>query len=179
MQLVIFTLNRSIKNMVLEDEQQQSKRKRISHLSIPSRLLLQEIIVEILLRLPVESLLRCKSVCKSWYSLISGQYFINSHVKLWTNRHRYERHQYGHPRLIFIVSHKQRLSHKDSRFRLISSCNGLFCIVDKDTLTIYNPSTRIHKRLPFSGFLFVDYAFGYDDSTDDYKFVGVSFIDKK
>ncbi|PWA96611.1 F-box associated interaction domain-containing protein [Artemisia annua] len=118
--------------MVLEDEQQQSKRKRISHLSIPSRLLLPEIIVEIL---------------------------------------------YGHPRLIFRVSHKQ-LSHKDFRFMLIGSCNGFFCIVDKDTLTIDNPSTRIHKRLPFSGFRFADYAFGYDDSTDDYKVVSVSLDNK-
>ncbi|PWA75646.1 F-box associated interaction domain-containing protein [Artemisia annua] len=61
---------------------------------------------------------------------------------------------------------------------LIGSCNGFFCIVDKDTLTIDNPSTRIHKRLPFSGFRFTDYAFGYDDSIDDYKVVGASLDNK-
>ena len=40
-------------------------------------------IVEIiLLRLPVKFLIRCKSVCKAWQSLISDPYFIKTHLKL-------------------------------------------------------------------------------------------------
>ncbi|GKA83934.1 F-box associated domain containing protein [Tanacetum coccineum] len=92
------------------------KRKRIDGLSmIPSRLLLPEIIVEILLRFPIETLLRC-------------------------------------------------------------SCNGLLCIVTDwiSTPFLYNPNTRIYKRLPYSGFGFgVRFTFGYDESSDDYKVVGI------
>lgn len=35
---------------------------------------------QVLIRLPVKSLLMCKSVCKPWLSLISDPYFIKSHI---------------------------------------------------------------------------------------------------
>ncbi|XP_061371664.1 F-box/kelch-repeat protein At3g23880-like [Gastrolobium bilobum] len=41
-----------------------------------------DVIHEILLRLPVKSLVRFKSVCKSWHSLISDPHFANSHYEL-------------------------------------------------------------------------------------------------
>lgn len=37
-------------------------------------------VTEILLRLPVKSLLQCKSVCKLWLSIISDPYIIKSHL---------------------------------------------------------------------------------------------------
>ncbi|GJY47009.1 F-box associated domain containing protein [Tanacetum coccineum] len=53
-----------------------------------------EIIREILLKLPVESLLRCKSVSKDWYSLISDQNFIKTHYTLSsTNNINYAQHR--------------------------------------------------------------------------------------
>ncbi|XVF60530.1 hypothetical protein PTKIN_Ptkin08bG0054900 [Pterospermum kingtungense] len=39
-----------------------------------------DLVVEILLNLPVKSLLRFKSVCKSWYALIDSNEFINMHL---------------------------------------------------------------------------------------------------
>ena len=44
------------------------------------------LVEEILLRLPPKSLLRLKSVCKSWNTLISGQYFVNKHLKFSINK---------------------------------------------------------------------------------------------
>lgn len=38
------------------------------------------VMIEILLRLPVKTLLICKSVCKSWLCIISTSYFIKSHL---------------------------------------------------------------------------------------------------
>lgn len=38
------------------------------------------LVTEILVRLAVKSLLRCKSVCKLWLSIISDHYFIKSHL---------------------------------------------------------------------------------------------------
>lgn len=38
-------------------------------------------VTEILLRLPVKSLLLCKSVCKPWLSTISNPHFVKSHIQ--------------------------------------------------------------------------------------------------
>ncbi|XP_026421161.1 F-box protein CPR1-like [Papaver somniferum] len=45
----------------------------------------EEIQNDILLRLPVKSLLACKCACKNWYALISTSDFINSHVTIQKN----------------------------------------------------------------------------------------------
>ncbi|XP_050248382.1 F-box/kelch-repeat protein At3g06240-like [Quercus robur] len=39
-----------------------------------------EVIIDILKRLPADSLIRCRCVCKSWYSLISTPHFITNHL---------------------------------------------------------------------------------------------------
>ncbi|KAL1558848.1 hypothetical protein AAHA92_09263 [Salvia divinorum] len=55
-----------------------------------------EIITEVLLRLPVNSLGRFKAVSKEWYSLISSSYFVMSHLKFSTKNNIYI-----HDKLIF------------------------------------------------------------------------------
>ncbi|KAK9741635.1 hypothetical protein RND81_03G118700 [Saponaria officinalis] len=49
----------------------------------------QELIFDILSRLPVKSLLRFKSVCKRWYSMIHDNEFIAVHLERSRNRHFY------------------------------------------------------------------------------------------
>ncbi|KAJ0818342.1 putative F-box domain-containing protein [Helianthus annuus] len=164
--------------------------------------LLQEIIVEILSRLPVESLLRCRSVCKSWYSLISDPHFVKTHLTLSTcNKH------YAHHRLIFSTVPKINLKssslyhvlynhsvdaleldyplkHPRKSVWIVGSCNGLLCIaIEEDTLFIWNPSTRNSSRLPYCGRkalpgCYVLYGFGYQESTDDYRVVEISCVFK-
>lgn len=48
----------------------------------------EEFIHEILLRLPVKSLIKCSTVCKSWSSLIKSSAFVDTHLslKLQSNR---------------------------------------------------------------------------------------------
>ncbi|PON71184.1 hypothetical protein TorRG33x02_254760, partial [Trema orientale] len=41
----------------------------------------EEVVEEILLRLPTESLLICKCVCKLWYNLITEPSFVNKHLR--------------------------------------------------------------------------------------------------
>ncbi|KAK4340944.1 hypothetical protein RND71_039445 [Anisodus tanguticus] len=48
----------------------------------------EDVLVDILLRLPVESLLRFKCVCKYWYALIKGPSFIEKHFHHKNNRAR-------------------------------------------------------------------------------------------
>ncbi|MCD9560534.1 hypothetical protein HAX54_019231, partial [Datura stramonium] len=75
---------------------------------------------------------------------------------------------------------------------VVGSVNGLICLVIKDNdLVLWNPSIRKFRKLPDSGLKFevsigsyfdsytiVMYGFGYDESTDDYKVVGVLCNDK-
>ena len=171
--------------MALEDEHDRLKKIKISYFPI-------EIIVEILSRLPVKSLLRYKSVCKSWCSLISDPCFIRSHASLSTSdisiaNHRLVIHDVTNKffkscslyDLLFEKSSNEfehcfplELTSKP-HLQIIGSCNGLLCILKFPTLIIYNPSTRITSKLPkvpnvSYGMM---HGFGYDESTDDYKVV--------
>ncbi|PWA80878.1 F-box associated interaction domain-containing protein [Artemisia annua] len=112
-----------------------------------------EIILEILSRLPVKSLLR---------------YAKDSHYSK----------SYPLYDVLFKKSNKLHTSFpleliSKPNLRVIGSCNGLLCILDVQTLIIYNPSTRMWSKLykaPFG----VLYGFGYDESTDDYKVVVIT-----
>ncbi|XP_076891845.1 F-box/kelch-repeat protein At3g06240-like isoform X2 [Bidens hawaiensis] len=152
-----------------------------------------DIAVEILLRLPVESVLRCKSISKSWYSLISDPQFVKSHLAISTTNN-------VHHRLIFSTANRKKLEtcnlddvlydnsinaveldhpseHPSKDVWIVGSCNGLVFIAMYKALFIWNPSTRRSNRLPPSGCckmqlgLYVVYGFGYQESTDDYKLV--------
>jgi hypothetical protein len=70
--------------MELQNEEGRRKRRRRRRSSPPSQNpeLSEEIIVEeILVRLPVKSLVRFKSVCKAWRATISDPIFIRAHLR--------------------------------------------------------------------------------------------------
>ncbi|XP_027119956.1 F-box/kelch-repeat protein At3g23880 isoform X1 [Coffea arabica] len=167
-----------------------------------------ELIFEILSRLPVKSLLRFRCVSKSWLSLISSSEFIKAHLEKSLNEHDYNRHK-----LLFIsdrifkncslnpalnasktpstetsaniVDNPMRFN-RGSLPYIVGSCNGLVCIKSpRNRLYFWNPATRKSKRLPKFGSKTVHnnwwdslfcYGFGYDESNEDYKVVGVSFV---
>ncbi|KAK6121580.1 hypothetical protein DH2020_044675 [Rehmannia glutinosa] len=56
---------------------------------IIGRALPKETITEILVRLPVKSLLRFRSVSKGWLSLISSSHFVKAHLKVLTKNNAY------------------------------------------------------------------------------------------
>ncbi|KAI7735623.1 hypothetical protein M8C21_031939 [Ambrosia artemisiifolia] len=170
----------------------------------PPVLLLEEIIVEILCRLPVESLLRCRSVCKLWYSLISDPLFVKSHLSLSTSNTTNPRCY----RLIFSTLPKINLKtsslydalyhhsldpieldypmkHPRKSVWIVGSSNGLLCIaIEEDTLFLWNPTTRKSTRLPYCGRkshpgCYVLYGFGYSSTVDDdYRVVEISCVFK-
>ncbi|GKD03489.1 F-box protein CPR1-like protein, partial [Tanacetum coccineum] len=95
---------------------------------------------EILLRLQVNDLIRCKSVCKSWNSLISSPRFVKSQIKRHSN-------EIGDTRIIVSDGASSRCH--DCFYlgvhecQLLGSSNGLVCISCYDTnFLVVNPSTR-------------------------------------
>ncbi|KAL8551172.1 hypothetical protein ACS0TY_000305 [Phlomoides rotata] len=72
-----------------------------------------DLLTEILLRLPARSLIRFKSVCKLWITLISSQQFSNRH----TLHHRHE-HSRSKPEYSLL-----RLKETSDYFYFQSSCN--------------------------------------------------------
>lgn len=161
----------------------------------------EEIIIEILSRLPITTLCRFRSVSKPWFSLISNPHFIKTHL----NRNTIE-----HDRLILLsnsldfysVPLKSSQFNHDSlaalhlkfppnqypnhgRWSLRGSCNGLLLMLHNDrSCFLVNPSTRQSRKTPNSPFskkstfcykFYCDsYGLGYDSSNNDYKVVRIS-----
>ncbi|GJS33822.1 F-box protein CPR1-like protein [Tanacetum coccineum] len=144
---------------------------------------------EVLLRLTVKDVLRCKSVCKSWYSLISSPSFVKLHLKHVCKKEEKNNKQLGNRR-IALTSRYEKIGRNGSgchipdewrnyaTLDIEGSSNGLVCISSYDNrLSLTNPSTRefrkLHKPpiLPKDGSYAQCYGFGYDSSADDYKLV--------
>ncbi|KAL2463316.1 F-box/kelch-repeat protein [Forsythia ovata] len=167
--------------------------------SVPFVNLPREIITEILLRLPVKSLLKFRCVSKSWLSLISSPRFIKTHLEISTNNNIY-----SHNKIIFISASASHIlytcsfypeiddnptmdivpiynhsSHTERVVRIVGSCNGLICLVlEPRIVVILNPATKKSRKLPVSvksNRLTMDYGFGYDESNNDYKVVEISW----
>ncbi|GAU41601.1 hypothetical protein TSUD_196710 [Trifolium subterraneum] len=162
------------------------------------------LIIQILLRLPVKSLVRFKRVCKSWFSLISDPHFANSHFQLSaatpTRRLLLLSNKAPHLKTRSIdfessLNHVYAFASPNLKcfsplypynqfsIRIRSSCRGFIFFDCSSSLCIWNPSTGIHKQIPFSTFdskskdantYCYMYGFGYDESKDDYLVVSMS-----
>ncbi|XP_050382001.1 F-box/kelch-repeat protein At3g23880-like [Argentina anserina] len=156
----------------------------------------EEMITQILLRLPIKSILKFTSVCKSWNSLIKDSPFIKDHLKLTSNRITRDgpllllRHCPREPNVEQYSLHfnndtfdeysKPQLPSKSFNecFRIVGSCNGLILLSDDyltetNTFILWNPSIRksmtLHKpHIPDTQY-HTGYGFGFDAKRDDYK----------
>ncbi|KAL6344459.1 hypothetical protein AAG906_039715 [Vitis piasezkii] len=162
------------------------------------------IIENILLRLPVKSLIRSRCVCKAWRTLISHPHFVKSHLRLPQTQARTQfcTLNYGEPGdnyyLVVGASTKDCEAFSDDnggalafdylfdigRFKyevvLLDSCDGLLCLVDlANKIVLWNPSTRQWNQLPPNPNV-LDFlgchGFGYDSFADDYKVFVVSML---
>ncbi|XP_076942590.1 F-box/kelch-repeat protein At3g06240-like [Bidens hawaiensis] len=140
-----------------------------------------DVVEDILVRLDVKDLIRCKSVCKSWQSFISSSRFVQAHLNHAYKRDR-DNHEFGHRRICVSFSYKKELSSfYGNETRIVGSCNGLVCVSPRDVeFVITNPSTREEKKLPTPPFMHKRlrirdkvecWGFGYDSSADEYKVI--------
>lgn len=134
----------------------------MNHFNSENGVFPDEIMVQILARLPVNSLFRTKCVCKLWYKLTSERYFTrlynevsvrNPMVLVEVNESLSESRS-----SLILVDNIRGVSEflldfiKD-RVRVRASCNGLLCcssIPDKGVYYVCNPMTRQYKLLPRS-----------------------------
>ena len=161
----------------------------------------EEVVLEILHRLPVKSLIRFRCVSKAWNSLITSSVFINSHLtrslSLPSNsnklivRHCVDNSDVEYYKLIddnnvsFDQIQNIELPLKSCRikhFRLIGSANGLFSLHEQERYILWNPSIRKFITLPrpcisvmTHGLIESRCAFGFDPRTNDYKLVRITF----
>ncbi|EOY19947.1 F-box and associated interaction domains-containing protein [Theobroma cacao] len=135
----------------------------------------ETLVMEILLRLPVKSLMRFKCVCKSWCSSFQTSYFITNHKNDNLNllfkgffggfkvphfsllSTETESKKHGGPNVEFNLQIKENIrmpvpicSGNRSRLTVSGVCNGLLCLHDGYRITLWNPSTREVKLLPES-----------------------------
>ncbi|KAL2470341.1 F-box/kelch-repeat protein [Abeliophyllum distichum] len=162
--------------------------------SIPS--IPQEIMVDILSRLPVKSVGQFRCVSKPWRLLLSDTQFISTHL----NRHSHCRSEEN---LILIspdqslhtitdingddhVSRKLRFQQQpsDTWTEVVGSCNGLVLLVnEKDDKFLLNPTTLNQVKVPDSPLAlmkpgsFSMHGLGYNASSDDYIIVTLSYYD--
>ncbi|KAJ1439877.1 F-box-like domain superfamily [Sesbania bispinosa] len=168
-----------------------------------SKQLDEDLIEESLVRLPVKSLVRFRSLNKACNTLITKNSFITEHFSRSTliakNKPSF---------LIFHVRDSQifitLVSDNEQSQPLIDltpsfliqegidnivahgPCNGLFClevtaVYKCDQLMLWNPATREIKLLPLAlpmecshwTYLYMVYGFGFDSKTNDYKVVNI------
>ncbi|KAL9224778.1 hypothetical protein vseg_000783 [Gypsophila vaccaria] len=154
---------------------------------------------DILTRLPVKSLLRFKSVCKCWYTLINSYTFLNINRKYTLESHNY----YCRRDLLIVGStHDQSFTYLyapqfscgisnsfdddtidfESNTIIDVSCNRVMCLRgDIFGYALCNPLTKeCRKTITTPSFRDYNYplirfasGFGYDSVSDDYKIIEI------
>jgi len=155
-------------------------------------LLPEEVIFDILLRLPVKSLLQLKCVSKSWKTLISNPQFAKTHLlsstsfpQLFTSAVKIgDREILSYPMKPLLENPSTpiepvaiTMSHK---YNIFGSCNGLLCLYDsfQSNFRLWNPSINLKSnRFPivasFDNKIIGHHGFGYDQVNDKYKLLVV------
>ncbi|XP_057455566.1 F-box/kelch-repeat protein At3g23880-like [Lotus japonicus] len=146
----------------------------------------RDLIVEILLRLPVRSLLRLKCVCRSFF-FISDPQFAKYHFDLsvepthrlllrFLNEDKVESFDLDsslddNSAVVTLNLPPPCMSCDQNSLKFLGSCRGLMLLAyEYKRLIVWNPCTGFHKQiLTGCDFLLGSlYGLGYDKSTDDY-----------
>ncbi|KAK6155127.1 hypothetical protein DH2020_009375 [Rehmannia glutinosa] len=156
----------------------------------------EDVILEILLRLPVKTLLQFKCVCKQWYSLIGSSSFVNQHFRHLSNQERLlirhyrpDKERYAFALYVDeIFSGYEEPDHLQMPVTvaaLMGPLNGVFCVVSlSGQMALLNPAMRQFKPLPLIHANVQPYlssydnllGFGLDPLSGDYKLVSIQYF---
>ncbi|KAJ6724456.1 hypothetical protein OIU85_022386 [Salix viminalis] len=154
----------------------------------------EDLIQEILFKLPIKSLVRCTSLSRTWNSLIKSPAFISKHLQRTIS-------STDHQSLFLLrlcskereEQYSLRLDNQDfnehmqlhfpfesfeSYFHVIGSCNGLIClakVIQRFTVSFifWNPLIQkyVNTEPRILGHLYSFVGFGYDSRANDYKLI--------
>ncbi|TKY46612.1 F-box protein [Spatholobus suberectus] len=127
--------------------------------------LLQDLVEDILERLPAKSLVRFKSVARSWNALFKTNSFIRRHSQRQngsderlmivhadpyvTPTHVVTLLSFSHRTLLHLPeSQHSFLPYVDHYFVYFYHCNGVICFSINSKITLWNPATREVKAVP-------------------------------
>ncbi|KAK4259403.1 hypothetical protein QN277_005741 [Acacia crassicarpa] len=150
----------------------------------------EEIIRNILVRLPVKTLIRSRCVCKHWRNLIRSPSFISDHLHH-SSTHRNPSVLLQRRNHLWLLDCKMRphevnispLLDSPNTFQIVGSSNGLLCVrIGRysefyPSLLLWNPATREVRQLPPNTpnakgvHLPLSIGFGFSPVINDYKVV--------
>lgn len=156
-----------------------------------------EIIADIVSRLPVKSVGQFRSVSKQWCSFLSDPKFIKAHLTFHSHKHEETK--------LILIAHvslslhtltfnpnpqngidaiSTKLNFQEKWQRVVGSCNGLVLVLnEEDVIFLINPTTLEYRRIPKSPLALpergtsIAYALGYDVATDEYKVITLSYYE--
>ncbi|KAI3940128.1 hypothetical protein MKW92_050871 [Papaver armeniacum] len=162
----------------------------------------EDVIFQILTWLPVQSLLRFKSVCRSWHALIQSSHFIERHATTVDKNSKLGtfifQQQPPEPQFVLLSGEGfkeledlgKRPFFKDANpnaIDMVDSVHGIICLHNRMTrdIALWNPATRQCRLLPKSsngnpkvGYYHRDFVgLGFDVETKDYKVIQVSSLE--
>ncbi|KAG5597669.1 hypothetical protein H5410_038901 [Solanum commersonii] len=148
----------------------------------------EEIIVEILIRLPVQSLLRFKCASKFWKTLITSDHFKAKHYNYAKNNKKIliTRWHPDHTTSYYCSSLSspqplQKLgccpsNNKPNRYEVLCCCDGLSLLHFFYDYLLWNPSTNESIQLPYIDYqesIRSTFGLGYDSISDGYKILKI------
>ncbi|CAH2071715.1 unnamed protein product, partial [Thlaspi arvense] len=118
-----------------------------------TEILLPDLVEEIIFRLPLNSILKCRSLSKEWKSILESRRFVEKHKSLQKNRKILAAFHCDcgkRPRLLpgsqFEGDEEIVYLHCDVT-RPSMTCDGLVCFLEQDWIIVLNPSTGQLRRL--------------------------------
>ncbi|KAK3038737.1 hypothetical protein RJ639_028344 [Escallonia herrerae] len=172
-----------------------------SRSAIPSCSLPEDIIADILARLPVKPLLQFRSVCKAWLGLINSSRFISMHLHFSILKpenhslivHTFQSNPRGHTISLLHLDSPQtsvKLDHPFPRFvnslelDVVCSCRGLVFLSNPPFgkfMSLWNPATKQSKDIShhtitgIDGSWGVSAGMGFNPVSDDYIVIRIVF----
>ncbi|XVF21085.1 hypothetical protein REPUB_Repub12eG0060300 [Reevesia pubescens] len=147
----------------------------------------QDVVFDILSRIPITTLVQSKSVCRAWRSIIQGSLLANKHLShmaendpgiIFQSHWPVQNHYYFVDFAAYTQGKKilKKIYVSTKHANLVGSCNGLLCFCNSSGIHICNPLTKNFIELPKLsrdpgevGTL----GFGFSPATKEYKLVEI------
>ncbi|XP_062153284.1 F-box protein At3g07870-like [Alnus glutinosa] len=165
----------------------------------------EDVVLNILSRLPPKSLLRFRSVCKSWLSLIGKPNYVSKNLlnhSILTAAAAAAAHQLllvkltapsipkrqtcsflSYQTLAFASQTPQNLPIRSPRgLSIVGSCNGLLCLFDYFSggdIFVWNPATSELKALPCESNDVDTVCFGFDHKLNEFVVMRTRYVPER